>query len=206
MQAAYQNGHEEQEIRDEMDMRSTVAKASDGNPLLKQSNLGLGNYTEDYLWQQVASYRKGLFAYIAFGNVLTERAIYQTKMELGRDGYTHFNEAHNEVDHWDGITAKDVGDRQSTWNAEFERGQEIWETLGEAPSPVTEKQVAAVVKKTGVEPGKWLPLYWQMVSGRHDVSRSLNAELLRDLLTGVRHLRDESDSTEAAKTLLGGSA
>ena len=198
------NGHEDDQApRDELDLRSQIVEQSDGNPLLQQSNLGLGNYTETYLWQQVRSYRKGLYAYIAFGNVLTKRAIYETKMELGRDGYVHFDENQKEVAQWDPLSEDDVRDDESSWTAERRRGKRIWDSLGEAPQPVTQKQVAAVIKKTGVEPGKWLPIYWQMVSGRHDVSRSLNAELIRDFLSDIKHLRDDAEG-ETTRSLLGG--
>lgn len=197
------NGHgEADELRDKLDLQGRIVAASDGNPLLDQSNLGLGNYTEEYLWQQVRSYRKGLYAYIAFGNVLTERAIYETKMKLGREGYRRWDDNKNEYKQYvSAAEAEKQRDDESSWNAEQRHGEHIWRRLGTAKEPVTTEQISAVIKKTGVDPGKWLPFYWQMVAGRHDVSRSLEAELLRDILSDVTHVRDDSEG-ETAKSLL----
>lgn len=187
--------------RDELDLQHDLARQSSGNPLLSHTNLGTGHYTDDTLWQQIRSYRKGLFAYIAFGGMLTRRALYETKLKLGREGYRHYNEARQEVESYDPIEESDIDERESSWSAELERGEEIWTRLGEAPRPITEKQIAAVIKKTGVEPGRFLPVYWQMVSGRHDASKSLDAELLRDFLTDKKFFEGDTDSEESRRIL-----
>lgn len=189
--------------RDDLDLQHDLARQSLGNPLLRNTNMGTGHYTTDTLWQQIRSYRKGLFAYIAFGGVLEQRALYEAKLKLGRDGYTHYNESENDVRHYDPVDEDDIGKRESSWTAELRRGEEIWENLGEAPRPITEKQIASVIKKTGVEPGSFLPVYWQMVSGRHDASKSLEAELLRDFLTDKKFLADDGGDSDTNRLLQG---
>lgn len=200
----HQNGQQEQQSnpRDELDMYSQILHQSGNNPLLKNTNLGVGNYDDQYLWQQIRSYRKGMYAYIAFGRILSQRAIHETKVKLGREGFRHYNEKTGEPQVWEGIDEDDVDEKKSSWTVERERGEEIWRSIGDARKPMTEKQAAAIMEKANID-DEWLPIYWEMVSGRHEASRSRDAELLRDMLTGIKHLRGDSDD-EAAAGLLGG--
>lgn len=193
----YGDPTEDQRPRDNLDLQDKLVRSSRGNPLLENTNLGTGHYTDDTLWQQVRSYRKGLFAYTAFGNLLTDRAIEETKMRLGREGYRHYNETRDEVELWEAVEEEDIGEKESSWTVEYERGEEIWQALDDERMPISEKQIYAVIKKTGVEPGHFLPVFWEMASGRHDASKSLDAELLRDIFSDVKHLRDDAESDES---------
>lgn len=179
-----------QQPRDELDMYSQILQSSGSNPLLRDTNLGQGNYDETYLWQQVRSYRKGLYAYIAFSGVLSKRAIYETKIRLAREGFTHYNEADQEPQQWDALDEDDVDDGESFWTAQRRRGDEIWSKLADNRHALSEKQAAAILEKTDIS-DEFMPVFWQMVSGRHEVSRSQDAELLRDMLTGIKHLRSD---------------
>jgi len=190
------NGTTVNSPRDELDMYSEILRPSGSNPLLEDTNLGQGNYDESYLWQQIRSYRKGLYAYTAFSGVLTKRAIYETKIKLAREGFTHYNESTEDVEQWDSLQEEDIDDDESYWTAERERGEEIWNSLSDDRTPLSEKQAAAVFRLTNISE-EFMPIFWSMVSGRHEVSRSKDAELLRDMLTGIKHLRsdDESDAS-----------
>lgn len=188
------------EPRDELDMYSQILRSSGDNPLLENTNLGLGNYDESYKWQQIRSYRKGLYAYVAFSRILTQRAIHETKVKLAREGFSHYNEQKDKVEQWDSFNG--TAENQSRWVAEMERGESIWEELSSPRDALSTKQVAAIIKKTGIST-EWVPIYWQMVSGRHEVSRSQDAELIRDLLTGIKHLREDGGS-DSSGSLFGG--
>lgn len=199
-----QSGSTDNNPIDELELSSQLAQSSGGNPLLEQVNLGVGNYDEQFLWQQVRSYRKGLYAFIAFDGALTERAVHETKVKLAREGFAYYNKAKEDVEQWDAVDLDedDVGLRESRRQLVLERGEEIWKSLGQEDTVLTQKQVAALIEKSGVSLD-WLPVYWQMVSGRHEVSRSLDAELLRDVFTSINHLRNDADDDTAAK-ILGG--
>lgn len=184
------------EIRDELDIQGEVLSSSESNPLLRNTNLGLGKYDDDYKWQQIRSYRKGLYAWVAFGRVLSDRQIYETKQKLGEEGFNpHYDEDESEVKvfppfdeangYWD-------EDEESRWTAVRRRGEEIWRSLGESDEILSQKQVVAINKKTGIS-DEWMPIFWELVSGRHEVSRSDEGELLRDLLTSVKDLRQAMD-------------
>jgi len=189
-----QNGQDDSQtprIRDEADVYQQVLGSGTSNALLRDADLGQGNYDDEYLWQQIRSYRKGLYAWIAFGNVLTERKIYETKMQLGEEGYNAFyDESESDVQVWEALDDDAVPDDRSRWNYVKDRGEEIWQRLGEPDVMLSQKQLSAIQSKTGLSQ-EWMPIFWELVSGRHEVSRSRDAELLRDLMTGVKHLREE---------------
>lgn len=202
---AQTNGHDKDErveqVRDELGLQAEILSSSSQNPLLENTNLGLGKYTEDYKWQQIRSYRKGLFAWIAFGNALSKRQTYETKLKLGEEGYhATYDEGSHEVRTWapwDKLDESRFSDEtSSSWNSKLERGREIWQRLGEPHSVLTREQVAAVQQKTGIT-DDWLPMFWELVSGRHEVSRSEDAELLRDALTGIKEIRQDADEEES---------
>lgn len=188
------NGHGPQ---DGYDIQAEILRSSEDNPLLENTNLGLGNYDEGYMWQQIRSYRKGLFAYIAFSRVLTHRAIHETKVALAREGFSYYDETTDEVKQWASISNED--NRKDV----LERGEDIWDDLERPNEALSKKQVAAIVKKTGIDTD-WVPVNWQMVSGRHEVSRSQDAELIRDLLTGIKHIRDDNNQQQQGGILGGG--
>jgi len=194
------------EIRDELDMYERVLQSSDANPLLQDTNLGLGNYDKSFLWQQIESYRKGLFAWVAFGRVLTRRAIHETKMKLGYEGINYYDDDVEEVFYARPLDdADDKGQHEyprtkyegdgelptPEWEIAKQRGEDIWQSLGRIDEAMTRKQWVAVAKKTGLD-DDFQPLFWDMVSGRHEASRSKDAELLRDTTKGAKDLREHA--------------
>jgi hypothetical protein len=206
MQKAKTNGHdtddEVEQVLDELGLQEEILSSSESNPLLKDTNLGLGKYDDDYRWQQVRSYRKGLYAWIAFGNVLTKREFYETKVKLGAEGWhSVYDDDEMTVrtwESWDEAEGKhaEVGDEESTWTAKLRRGRHIWKLLGDPERVITRDQIAAVQQKTGIV-DDWKPLFWELVAGRHEVSRSVDAELLRDALTGIKEIRENAETEES---------
>jgi len=195
--------------RASLDISAKVLEGPDSNSLLQETNLGLGNYDDDYLWQQIRSFRKGLFASIAFSGYLWRTARHETIMKLGRDGFRYFSEDRGQMlqfepaeAHFDNYDAR--LERQSSWEIERKRGKEIWDQLGNWDEPLSDKQLAAVIKLTDYD-GDWLPVYWQMVSGRHEASRSKDAELIRDVLTSINEVRGK-DVAGSGDSILGGSS
>jgi len=199
-QALRQNGDDgTRQVKDELDQVTEVLDSSDANQLLELVNAGLGNYDEKMLFGQGESYRKGLIAHTGFSSLVTKRAILQTKKQLAREGITFWDDKGNTVDSFDPMAEDDIGDKQSRWNAEREYGEEIWQRLGDAAEPIPEKQLAAVIKTTGLEPGQWIPMFWDMFVGKHEMSRSLNAELVRLYLGDMYTFRGGEEEAEQTK-------
>lgn len=180
--------------RNALELKDKLVEGAGGNPLLEHVNLGQGNYKDTDYWQQIRSYRRGLFLHTAFANIISERAIKETKIKLGREGYNaQYNDLEEAVDQFDPANNKYDFDRADSPRQKIlEHGNWIWERLGDPATPISEKQVAAILDKTGATLD-WLPISWQMVLGRHEASRSRDAELIRDVLSNVRHIRTDGD-------------
>lgn len=205
-QALRGNGqNSKQDPRDELEQVTRILESSDANEVLERVNAGLGNYDDSMLWQQEDSYRKGLIAHTGFSSLLTQRAIDQTKRELARNGIAFYDEQQNKAKEYDPMEDDDEfveGEKQSSWNAEREYGEKIWKRLGRADKAITEKQVAAVIKTTGLEPGQWIPMFWDMFIGKHEMSRSLDAELIRLFLGEMYTVRDNAEEEATTQGIL----
>lgn len=206
-QALRSNGDKaDQGPRDELEQVTRILESSDANELLEEVNAGVGNYDDKMLFGQEESYRKGLIAHTGFSSLLTKRAIDQTKRELARNGIAFYDEQQNKAKQYPPMDKDDEfveGEKQSSWNAEREYGEQIWQKLGRADQAITEKQLAAVIKTTGLEPGTWIPMFWDMFIGRHEMSRSLDAELIRLYLGEMYTVRgDEADDEHTKQSLL----
>lgn len=209
-QQQYQNGHGgemQRSIRDELDALDDILQSSDSNPLLSDTNLGQGNYTDEYLWQQIRSYRKGLWAWNTFRELLTDRRRHETIMALGEEGLVHYNERTeepvripafdpNEPDRSYLPELERPVDTYSSWTLIRKRGEYIWrEELGDPRTPLSEKQAAAMLQKSG-DTGDWKPIYWQMIEGRHEASRSLNSTLIKYILGSVQERREQVNTDD----------
>lgn len=204
-QALRSNGDSDnQGPRDELEQVTRILESSNANELLERVNAGLGNYDDSMLFGQEESYRKGLIAHTGFSSLLTKRAIEQTKRTLARDGIAFYDEEGKEPKQYDPMEDAEFveGEKQSSWNAEREYGEKIWRKLGRADKAITEKQLAAIVKTTGLEPGQWIPLFWDMFIGKHEMSRSLDAELIRLYLGEMYTVRDNADDEHTTQSLL----
>lgn len=204
-QAGSQGGGSNRKPRNELQLKNAIVDSATGIPLVEHVNLGQGNYSETAYWQQVRSYRRGLFLHTAFSEILSKRAIYETKVKLGKEGYNaHYDDVTEDVDMFDPADVEALEPGESRRDKILERGEEIWRRLGDPELPLTNKQAAAIEKKAGVETD-WLPISWQMVIGRHEASRSRDAELIRDVFTNINQLRtDDSNGSDISKLLNGG--
>lgn len=207
----------QRQITDHLDALEDILQSSQNNPLLQQTNLGQGNYDEDYLWQQIQSYRDGLFAHKAFSSLVEDRHLRTTKLQLGRSGVRFYDtnaEKPVNIEPFDQNNPE--GDKYlrrlnlerdveyySTWTLIQKRGEYIWrEELGDPEAVgLTEMQAAALVEISG-DDGEWLPIYWEMVAGRHEASRSLDSTLIKFVLGDYQERR--ADTGEDSGSLLPG--
>lgn len=191
------NGNGNGGWRDEMDAYEQLLSRSQDLDL--DTNFGLGNYDERVFYEQISNYRKAAKANELFQRIILQRAIYETKIRLAEDGITFYDDDNMESKSFDAVDVEDV---ESPRRELRDRGQEIWQRLGDANRTLSDKQVNAVVRKTGHDLD-WQSFYAKVLTFYHEGSRSVNAELIRDFLTGIKHLRNDADA-ETAKSLLGG--
>jgi len=166
--------------------------------------LGLGNYTAKEHWQQVESFKDGMFADAAFGSRLVERVVRDVVVELGENGYAYYDNDDDEPKNRDGWADLDDSQRDELFEDGqitrrtyvLERGAEIWSKLSD------EQKQAAIEEIAGTEPG-WTPPFWRMVNARHETSRSRGARLM-DNVFGTRNVeRYEGDMADAQKAIGG---
>lgn len=188
--------------RDDLDLVESLLDSSDANALLELVNAGHGNYNEHLFYEQIESYRKGLIAYEGSTSVLTERMIVETQEWLAKEGITFYDDEQNQTVQYDPMDDDEVGEKQSRWNAEKEYGKKIWKRIGQADEPITQRQHTAIVKATGVEPGQWIPMYWDMFIGAHEMSRSKAAELIRLYLGQTYDIRDNAEGEGTTQSIL----
>jgi hypothetical protein len=191
------NGNGNGQWNDELDAYAQVLANSPDLDL--DTNFGLGNYNQRIFYEQIANYRKAAKANALFQRVILQRAIHETKLALAEEGITFYDEDGMEPRSFDGVDDDNVESRRSELR---ERGQGIWQKLGDANRVLSDKQVNAVVRKTGHDLD-WQSFYAKVLVFYHESSRSVDAELVRDFLTGIKHLRNDADA-ETARSLLGG--
>lgn len=194
--------------KDELDHLTDILQQSSANEILDEVNAGLGNYDDDVLWSQTESYRKGLIAHTAVSGLLIKRTIDEAKKFLAEHGTSFYSESEMDVRTFEPYDEAvdagtfEPGEYESSWNAKRRYAEEIWKALGQADKAITQEQRAAMVKATGMEPGEWIPMFWDMFAGKHDMSRSHGAELLK-LYLGDHYTFDGNAEEEAEQAKSG---
>jgi len=158
-----------QDPRDELDVANEIISPSTYEDLLREVNLGTGVYDDEDVSMQMRSFRKGMIVDVAFDDVLFKRAIQETKIKLADNGFSHYNEYSEEVQHWDPITDDLVEERGRTGALRY-RGDEIWEALSEPGKAISEKQAAALAEFVGIDTLK--PVFWRLLTAYHEASKS----------------------------------
>lgn len=168
--------------RTELDVYDKALRSSDVDTFLESENLGLGFYEDAERWQQVESYRYGMFGDEAFGEALLDRAVHETKRQLALRGTSFYDtdaNAPSAVKGWadlseskrDELREEERIDRRRYVESQMD---EIWKQLTER------KRIEAIEIATGVD-RKWTPPHWKMLMARHETSRSRDARLLDNL-------------------------
>lgn len=182
--------------QDPLDAQKAVVTGSPDLDLT--TNFGHGNYDKSEFYQQIRNFRKAAVAVELFDRIILRRAIYETKVKLALEGITFWDDDGNEVVQHDPFDP----DPEHRTKEIREQGEKIWRKLDDTDRVLSQKQVAAIMQKSGHDLD-WKNFYAQVLVFFHESSRSIDAELLRDFLTGIKELRGVGDG-EAATTLLGG--
>jgi hypothetical protein len=152
---------------------------STADDFLDAINLGIGNYDDAEYWQQVESFRNGLYADSAMTRTIIERAKLQTQRRIVDAIYDEGRNARilRHIDHPDpeDMTKEQYFD---------EHMEDVWEDLGVDTAEVSytthEHQAWLVHVCTGLDMN-WTPPHWRMLKARHEASRSKDARLIDNL-------------------------
>ncbi|WP_225334254.1 hypothetical protein [Halomicrobium urmianum] len=176
--------------RDGLDVYGKAIDSSEVDEFLDDNNLGLGYYEDGERWQQVESYRYGMFGASAFGDRIIDRAVEETKRKLALEGEAFYDERAETPRAIEGWEDLDEDDREEKDRRRFieRKGEEIWKALSD------EQRREALETATGVDQ-RWTPPHWRMVAVRHETSRSRGARLLDNLFgrESVKRIMDETE-------------
>lgn len=178
-----------------------VSPNVDGDEFLSNNNFGLGHYTGDEMWQQVESFKRGLFAEQAFVRRLLDRAIHETVVSLGLRGGTFYDEREGvqDVREFDGWENLDEDERAKNNRREWvlEEGQRIWELLPD------NCKAEALEERAGVS-SSWTPPHFRMMQVRHETGRSRDGKTMETIFTDIEK-KDitTNDMNDTEKKLFG---
>jgi len=166
---------------------------------LERNNLGLGNYEESEMWQQVERFQDGMFGRAAFTDKILRRAVDETKRALALKGKMLFDE--DEIDAvrfegWDELDADEQADHELSRREYLEqKGDEIWKRMTD------DQRIESMEVVTGID-RSWTPPHMRILGAQHELSRSRGARLL-DNLFGRKHEKTVTTDDGGSK-LLGG--
>lgn len=162
------------------------------------------------MWQQVESYRNGLYASAAFRRLIDERATAQTKTELAIHGYEYTIPDTNRQRQMRGWEEMDPDERRELWEEELahsddepfdrrrwieRRGEQLFEQLQKDTHEEARRFPATeAINEIAGHSGTWDPAHNRMLMARHETSRSRGAQLLDNVFGRVKEHVTEGDS------------
>lgn len=175
----FDDSENNQRSRSEIDVYDKALRSPGADDFLESENLGLGYYENAERWQQIESYRHGLFGNRVFAEPLIDRAIDETKRQLavqGQNFYDRAEQAPKTLVGWDELSDAEQRHLKREKYIDKKRwidqqGEKIWKVLSDR------QRKEAVAIATGLEE-KWTPPHWRMLMARHETSRSRDARLL----------------------------
>lgn len=176
-----------------LEVYMSMLAGNTGDDFLETINLGTGNYTNDEYWQQVQSFRNGLFAESAVSRHVLEKARRETKEALVEAIFET-----PEAQILDGVSYPAPDDDTSQREYYNEHADEIWESLGTAEMPPSRHKAVLVNEVTGLGMN-WSPPHHRMLKMRHEASQSKGARALDNLFDRVKEFQGGEPSEEFTK-------
>jgi len=191
--------------QDQLDLYQDVVDSTAVDPFLDKQNLGLGNYTSAEMWQQVQSYRNGLYAAAAFRRLIEERSKKETRNRLAINGWdVDTPQVKKEWKGWDQLTPDE---RKEIWDEELanndserfdrrrwirRRGEQVLNELYELRDPEYQRFPAheALSSLSGHD-SNWEPAHNRMLMARHETSRSRGARLVDNVFQRVKETKQD---------------
>lgn len=174
-----EDGQKNEPARREIDVYDKALRSSDVDEFLESEDLGLGYYDDAERWQQVESYRHGMFGSEAFGERILDRAVEETKRQLAVKGANFYDAEANAPAALTGWTELDDDEKKRLREKERidkrryiqQEGEKVWKLMND------NQRIEALEIATGIDRA-WTPPHWRMLVARHETSRSRGARLL----------------------------
>lgn len=168
----------------QIDLYDEAIRSTVDDEFIGRENFGLGYYREREMWQQVESFRYGLYAMTAFTRRIRERAIQETKRKLAEHGWQFVDPKTKkpvEIEGWEQLDEEERAEKDRRRYLE-ERGEEMWQILIRKRDPETGRRPAREALSELANLDKdWRPPHLRMAMMRHESSRSRGARLLDNL-------------------------
>jgi len=175
----FENSGQDDSSRTELDVYDKALRSPGVDGFLESENLGLGYYDDAERWQQIESYRFGLFGDRVFSEPLIDRAIDETKRQLALKGTNFYDseaQAPASLTGWDELTDDEKKSLKREERIDKRRyieqqGEQLWKNM-------TDRQRKEAIEIATQMDRKWTPPQWRMLMARHETSRSRGARLL----------------------------
>lgn len=185
----YGNGQQQrQPPRDELDLYDTAIDAAGDDEFLRGNKLGLGNYSDKEMWQQVESFGIGLYALSAFETKLERRQIEETKLAMAHEAWNDLDEDEREQKDKRRFIERE---KKEQWQSLAPEDKSIGDAEDRL-EVMAERQAEEIQKRTGQPPG-WTPPHLRMLLMRHEASRSRGARLMDNLFGRVQEIFKSGD-------------
>lgn len=162
------------------------------------------------MWQQVESYRHGMYAGAAFRRPIEQRARQETEFRLATEGYSCQKPDSERLLSWDGWNELSEERRREIWEEELSesadeqfdrrrwirrRGKQVFEQLQQMTNSDVRRFPAEEAKTelTGYE-GHWEPPHNRMLMARHETSRSRGARLIDNVFGRIKEMVKSGDA------------
>lgn len=172
----------EQKSKRPPNMIALYMEAIDGDtndPFLDQVNMGVGKYNDAEYWQQVSSFRKGMYAESAMGRKVVERAKKEAKRALVNAIFEN-----DEASILSGVSYPPPEPDQTREEYLEEHIDMIWDGLGTKEISPSEHKSVIIQEATDL-PADWVPPQMRMIKMRHKTSQSKNSQLLDNIFERV---------------------
>lgn len=204
-----QQSPEKRRPQDQLDLYQDVVDSTAIDPFLDEQNIGLGNYKEREMWQQVESFRHGLYATAAFRRLIEQRSKEETKYWLAVEGWSLNIPDTSKTKTYKGWNQLEDEERKDIWEDELanregelfdrrrwieRRGEWLFEELMKQQRPEAGRypHFEAMSELSGYD-SAWEPPHNRMLMARHETSRSRGARLIDNVFQRVKETVTDTD-------------
>jgi len=194
---------------EQIDLYDRATKPNTDDEILEGTNLGLGNYDSDWVWMQVESYRKWIYAHAALAKPMQLRVVDYALTQAAIEAWDEQDHSSRESE-WASIRehiAEQLPEttpamdrrrwiqakKEDLWNVDVD----VSNADPEVKAEVRRDQRMEIVEEYGRGDLEWTPPFGRMIKTRHEASRSLGARVLDNLFGRVKKQEQEIREPDA---------